>query len=313
MMGYSQGMTRDALDLFSGARGWDVAAEPLGWTTYGVENWEPARRTAELNGFRHTMSSDVRYVHTAPGQFDLHLVSPVCTTFSPAGTGGGRRAMVDVLAAVRGVAEGKPIGLFDLDPETALVLEPLRIALEGLPRVIAWEQSDRVLPIWRECRLPLMAAGYSTAVDVLDAADYGVPQNRKRAVLVARRDGATATLPVRTHGPYPRLTSWLPQGEALGWPDGTYVVSNYGQGGDPRNRGRRTAAQPAFAVTGRADRNKVHFPDGHVRNLTPGEAARLQTFPDGYGFWGTKTEQVQQIGNAVPPRLAHAILAGLRG
>lgn len=303
--------TGDALDLFSGARGWDVAAEPLGWTTYGVEKWEPARLTAVAAGFAHLPSMDVRHVRTSPGQFDLHLASPVCTTFSPAGTGAGRRAMEDVLAAVRGVAEGKPIGFFDLDPVTALVLEPLRIALEGMPRVIAWEQSDRVLPIWRECRLPLMAAGYSAAVDVLDAADYGVPQNRRRAVLVARRDGVTATLPGITHGPYPRLTSWLSQGEALGWPDGTYVVSNYGQGGDPRNRGRRTAAQPAFAVTGRADRNKVHFPDGAVRNLTSVEAATLQTFPDDYPFRGTKAEIGQQIGNAVPPRLARAILTEL--
>lgn len=302
-------MSRDALDLFSGARGWDVAAEPLGWTTYGVEKWEPARLTAAAAGFAHLPSMDVRHVRTAPGQFDLHLASPVCTTFSPAGTGTGRRAMADVLGAVRGVAEGKPIDLFDLDPPTALVLEPLRIALEGLPRVIAWEQSDRVLPIWQECRLPLMAAGYSTAVDVLDAADYGVPQNRKRAVLVARRDGVTAVMPGITHG-----SIWKPfvtQGEALNWPDGTYVVSNYGQGGDPRNRGQRTAAQPAFAVTGRADRNKVHFPDGTIRNLALTEAARLQTFPDDYPFRGTKSERGQQIGNAVPPRLAHAVLAGL--
>jgi len=302
--------SRDALDLFSGARGWDVAAEPLGWTTYGVESWEPARLTAARAGFAHLPSMDVRHVVAWPGDYDLLLASPVCTTFSPAGNGAGRRTMAAVLAGVRAVADGAEPTSLDLDPLTALVLEPLRIALEGLPRVIAWEQSDRVLSVWRECRLPLMAAGYSVAVDVLDAADYGVPQNRKRAVLVARRDGIAAVLPGITYG-----SDWKPyvtQGEALGWPDGTYVVSNYGTGGNPRNRGRRTAAQPAFAVTGRADRNKVHFPDGHVRNLTLSEAARLQTFPDDYVWHGTKSEVGQQIGNAVPPRLAHAILAGLR-
>lgn len=312
-------MSRDAVDFFSGARGWDVAAERLGWTTYGVENWGPARRTAELNGFRHLPCEDVCKVTAAPGEWDLMIASPSCKKFSPAGDGSGRRALNIICRAIQEVGNGMAYDLSEVDPDARLVMEPLRIALEGMPRVIAWEQAKSVLPIWQECRPVLMAYGYSVAVDVLDAANYGVPQNRERAVLIARRDGITARMPERTHGPYPRLTSWVSQGEALGWPDGTYVVSNYGQGGDPRNRGRRTAAQPAFAVTGRADRNKVHFPDagitGHetwVRNLTPGEAAKLQTFPDDYVWHGTKSEVGQQIGNAVPPRLAHAILAGLQ-
>ena len=41
------------------------------------------------------------------------------------------------------------------------------------------------------------------------------------------------------------------------------------------------------------------------RTITPREAARLQSFPDDYIFYGTKTSIAKQIGNAVPPKLSY--------
>lgn len=152
-----------------------------------------------------------------------------CQTFSMAGKGAGRAALDDVLTGASRLALGAESPEFS-DERTGLVLEPLRWALEALElgrpfRWIALEQVPTVLPVWQRFAEILSARGYSVAVGNLQAEQYGVPQTRKRAILIASLD-REVSLPVPTHSKYyPRnpqklddgVLPWVSMAEALGW------------------------------------------------------------------------------------------------
>ena len=332
-----------AIDLFAGPGGWDIAARQLGIDVVGIERDSDAVATRRAAGFYRTIHDDVRSFGPANFLANGLIASPPCPTFSSAGKGSGRRALNSVIEAAGHLATGGGLlahAIDDRDERTALVLEPLRWAIEahadGTPyQWIALEQVPAVLPVWEAYAEHLRGIGYSVATGILHAEQYGVPQMRRRAILVARLDGAVA-LPAPTHSRYyprnpdrldPGVLPWVSMAEALGWDEGVAVRSNYGTGGDPADRRVRIGSQPAWTVTSKVDRNivyrngnqansarrgidtpapTIHFGarmnsvewvgDVNPTRVTVQEAATLQSFPPDYPWQGTKTAQYQQVG-----------------
>lgn len=237
----------NAVDLFAGPGGWDVGARELGLDPLGIELDDAACRVREAAGLR-TVQGDVAALDPLDFPCDLLIASPPCTAFSMAGKGEGRGATDDLTEAIRAMGRGEPVDQVALDEACAdstahLVLEPLRWALALDPVTVCCEQVPPVLPLWEAMAEVLTDRGYFTWTGIVSSEQFGVPQTRKRAFLIASKHHPVGE-PAGTHQRYvaPRnrddeggglfdlpdaqrvvargdehLTPWVSMAEALGW------------------------------------------------------------------------------------------------
>ena len=272
------------LDLFAGPGGWDEAARVLGMAPVGIELDAAACATRAAAGHL-TIRADVAAfpVDQLARRVRGLIGSPPCTTFSAAGDHAGnallellaalisdqfagcnsrlncRANMTDTLAASDWKAE------LDADERAAkiklavfsasLVAEPARVIYACRPEWVTLEQVPAVLPLWQVYAAELRRMGYSAWCGKLNAADYGVPQTRERAVLIASRVRQVAR-PEPTHydtrkGLQLWGTPWVSMADALGWgatgrPVPTVTAGGTATGGgDSLARGGREALEAA--------------------------------------------------------------------
>jgi DNA (cytosine-5)-methyltransferase 1 len=172
--------------------------------------------------------------------------------------------------------------------------------------------------------------GYDTiSLQVLNAAAYGVPQSRKRAIIVANRWGLPNPYPIpifderffRTVDAAIGDLQGLPQKAVPNheWPklgagrQARITALSYGEPLYENFTGccrRLRPDRPANTVTANNGVPHVH-PHEH-RLLSVREMARLQGFPDSFLFCGGLTAGQRQVGNAIPPPLAEHIALALR-
>lgn len=165
--------------------------------------------------------------------------------------------------------------------------------------------------------------GYRGEWKLIQASDYGVPQLRPRAILIALTDDDweyfswPEPMPERTPTVGETLVDLM---EAGGWAGAaqwaqhanriapTLVGGSKKHGGPDLGPTRARQAWSELGVTGNTIADAPPEPnfEGKPR-LTPKMMARIQGFPDAWEITGRKTNACRQIGNAFPPPVAQAV------
>ena len=201
-----------------------------------------------------------------PGGWSEGMVaSPPCQAFSAAGKREGIGDLPKIHAAIEACRDGwrddARAGPW-ADERSPLILEPLRWAWTIKPTWIACEQVPPALGVWRHMADVLRGWGYDARALRLLSADYGVPQTRLRAFLLAHRGGCRVPEPTHAEKPEPGLFAtrrkWVSMAEALGWAPGEVArVRNYFDR-DPKPHEGGGAASPTFDPNDRPARTATH-------------------------------------------------------
>ena len=299
----------NVVSLFSGAGGLDWGFIEAGHKViWANDNYEDAVETYKLNIGEHITCKDIREVDSEEiPQHDILIGGFPCQGFSLANTGRSEK-----------------------DERNKLYQEFLRVLQDKKPMFFVAENVKGILSlakgeIFKMIISDFSKAGYNVKHQVLNAADYGVPQKRERVIIVGTRRDVEMNFeypkPTNSNGNslFDTLSPWVTVKDALEEipdPDGPHELLNHTYSKFKLKfngyLGNRTIDpdKPAPTVTARGDSKGgvvvLHHPN-NKRRMSVRELATVQSFPIDFEFYGSNSSAYRQIGNAVPPKLGKAI------
>lgn len=316
------------IDLFSGAGGLACGFERAGFrSVWAVEIDPDAAATYEANFGHAVFSGPIEQVKEVPVHADLVVGGPPCQGFSPLGKMSPRAAHEEMNQLWR-----QYLRIVEM-------VEPKVFVVENVPEFIRSAEAQRMMALAEEW-------GYEVISGVLNAYHFGVPQKRRRGIIIASRVGrprfpdhddhratvrdAIGDLPLRptdqdwhlSRSPRPesieRYRQVPPGGNRFDLmrsrPDITPKCWLNKPTGSTDVFGRLEWDKPALTIRTeffKPEKGRYLHPEAD-RPITHREAMRLQTFPDDFIWVGSRISVARQVGNAVPPELAKAVATSVK-
>lgn len=288
------------VDLFSGCGGLSLGFENAGFDVVAAyDNWQPAIAVHKAN-FTHPIfnvnlsDENIAVKHISEYQPNMIIGGPPCQDFSSAGK------------------RDENNGRGDLTISYAKIISALKPS---------WFVMENVSTITKSTKLAVARdmfkqSGYGLTQIVLNAALCGVPQRRKRFIMIGhlgeQDDFMLETIKSRVSNKEMTVKDYF--GEHI---DVEYYYRH------PRSYARRgifSVNEPSPTIRGVnrpiPDGYKIHSNDpiqslDGVRPLTTKERSMIQTFPENFIFVGGKSDLEQMIGNAVPVKLGEFIASAI--
>lgn len=298
------------VSLFSGAGGLDLGFIQAGHEVIWANDIDKdACATYSENIGSHILCQDIREIDVADiPNCDIVIGGFPCQGFS--------------MANMRRNIEDERNQLYKFFYSVIKNKQPKYFVAENVKGILSLGEGSVI----KQIEADFQEAGYVTSVNLVNMADYGVPQTRQRVIILGQRadiaDAIEISIPQKTNSNKPEkdgLPKWVSIKEAIDrFPDPdtpnnviNHIYSAYKV--EYRNfTGHRQTApdkpSPTILARGNGKGGVCAIPHYNgKRRLTIRESAAVQTFPDDFHFIGTMNSCYRQIGNAVPVHFAYLL------
>lgn len=289
------------VDLFSGCGGLSLGFEQAGFDVVAAyDNWQPAIAVYKEN-FTHPIfnidlsNEDYAVKHIIQYHPNIIIGGPPCQDFSSAGKRDENNGRGDLTISYARIIS---------------TIKPSWFVMENVSTILKSNKLTVAKDIFKQ-------AGYGLTQIVLNAALCGVPQRRKRFIMIGhlgeQDDFMIETIKERLARKEMTVKDYL--GEQIN------IDYYYRHPRSYKRRGIFSVNEPSPTIRGvnRPIPNgyKIHSNDpiqclAGIRPLTTKERSMIQTFPDNFIFIGSKSDMEQMIGNAVPVKLGKFVASAIQ-